>query len=146
MYYTGCLLYSHTSSPPLQCVLHPEECSGRSAEGDWCGQGCSAQCAVQPSPDRCLYTVDCIHSPPSCGHSMASLLSCAPAAQPPALSRRRDNLFFLRRGFRRMNLSNLFSSTRKLNQSKTPRHLSASLIVVSIHSRTSLTLQKNPGS
>ena len=81
--------------PPLQCVLHPEECSGRSAEGDWCGQGCSAQCAVQPSPDRCLYTVDCIHSPPPCAHRMASLLSCAPAAQPPALSRRRDNLFFL---------------------------------------------------
>ena len=34
--------------PPLQCVLHPEECSGRSAEGDWCGQGCSVR-SVQSS-------------------------------------------------------------------------------------------------
>ena len=71
--------------PPLQCVLHPEECSGRSAEGDWCGQGCSAQCAVQPSPDRCLYTVDCrlytlatvLRSP----HGQPALLrSCCPAS------------------------------------------------------------------
>ena len=63
----------------------------RSAEGDWCGQRCSVR-SVQSSSHLtgvCLvYSVYCIvyTLATSCGHRMASLLSCAPPAQPPALS------------------------------------------------------------